>query len=60
MMRESRSYFHSIIANPFWSLKKKLGTVVFSSLCLLPYRPLSDFAVRYIANPLARRRVAAR
>jgi glycosyltransferase involved in cell wall biosynthesis len=60
MMRESRSYFHSIIANPFWSLKKKLGTVVVSSLCLLPYRPLSDFAVRYIANPLARRRVAAR
>ncbi|MDP9152949.1 MAG: glycosyltransferase family 2 protein [Pseudomonadota bacterium] len=60
MMRESRSYLHSIIANPFWSLKKKVGTLVLSSMCLVPYSPLSDFAVRYIANPLGRRRAAAR
>ncbi|SMG59902.1 glycosyltransferase family 2 protein [Paraburkholderia susongensis] len=60
MIRDSRSYLHTIVANPFWSLKKKLGTLVLSSLCLVPYSPLSDFAVRYIANPLARRRVAGR
>jgi hypothetical protein len=60
MLLDSGSYLHTIIANPFWSLKKKLGTLVLSSLCLVPYSPLSDFAVRYIANPLARRRVAGR
>ncbi|MFL9988086.1 glycosyltransferase family A protein [Paraburkholderia sediminicola] len=58
MMRDSRHYLHTIVANPFWSFKKKLGTLVLSSLCLVPYSPLSDFVVRYIANPLARRRVA--
>lgn len=60
MTRESGGYLHSIVANPFWSVKKKVGTLALSSLCLLPYSPLSDFAVRYIANPLARRRAAAR
>jgi glycosyltransferase involved in cell wall biosynthesis len=60
MLRDSRGYLHAIVANPFWSLKKKLGTLVLSSLCLFPYSPLSDFVVRYIANPLARRRVAGR
>ncbi|MFM0340767.1 glycosyltransferase family 2 protein [Paraburkholderia fungorum] len=60
MMRDSRHYLHAIVANPFWSLKKKLGTLVLSSLCLVPYSPLSDFVVRYISNPLARRRVAGR
>jgi glycosyltransferase involved in cell wall biosynthesis len=52
---ESRSYLHSIIANPFWSLKKKIGTIGLSCLCLFPYSPVSDYAVRYISNPLARR-----
>jgi glycosyltransferase involved in cell wall biosynthesis len=60
MMRDSRGYLHTIIANPFWSVKKKLGTLVLSGLCLVPYSPLSDFVVRYISNPLARRRVAGR
>ncbi|HEX7909375.1 MAG TPA: glycosyltransferase family A protein [Paraburkholderia sp.] len=60
MMRDSSHYLHTIVANPFWSLKKKLGTLVLSSMCLVPYSPLSDFVVRYIANPLARRRVAGR
>jgi glycosyltransferase involved in cell wall biosynthesis len=60
MVRESRDYLHTIIANPFWSLKKKVGTLALSSLCLVPYSPLSDYAVRYISNPLARRRVAQR
>ncbi|CAB3744045.1 glycosyltransferase [Paraburkholderia rhynchosiae] len=54
--RQSHSYFRSIVANPFWSYKKKIGTLALSSLCLLPFSALSDFAVRYIANPLARRR----
>ncbi|CAB3776302.1 hypothetical protein LMG28614_00187 [Paraburkholderia ultramafica] len=60
MMRDSSGYLHAIVANPFWSLQKKLGALVLSSLCLVPYSPLSDFVVRYIANPLARRRVAGR
>nr|WKF61684.1 Teichoic acid poly(glycerol phosphate) polymerase [Paraburkholderia busanensis] len=60
MMWDSRAYLHTIVANPFWSLKKKLGTLVLSSLCLIPYSPLSDFVVRYISNPLARHRVAGR
>jgi glycosyltransferase involved in cell wall biosynthesis len=57
LSRQSHSYFGSIVANPFWSYKKKIGTLALSSLCLLPYSPLSDFAVRYISNPLARRRL---
>ena len=60
MARESHGYLHSIVANPFWSIKKKLGTLALSSLCLLPYSPLSDFAVRYIVNPLARRPAVSR
>ncbi|WP_345815108.1 glycosyltransferase family A protein [Paraburkholderia sp. PREW-6R] len=60
MLRDSHTYFHTILANPFWSMKKKLGTLVLSSLCLVPYTPFSDFVVSYITNPLARRRVAGR
>ncbi len=52
---KSRDYLHSIVANPFWSMKKKLGLLALSGLCLFPYSPLSDYVVRYIANPLARR-----
>ncbi|MCC8396811.1 glycosyltransferase family 2 protein [Paraburkholderia sp. MMS20-SJTR3] len=57
---KSRNYLHSIVANPFWSMKKKIGLLALSSLCLFPYSPVSDYAVRYIANPLARRSRAAR
>ena len=60
MLRDSRGYLHTILGNPFWSLKKKLGTLMLSSLCLVPYSPLSDFVVRYISNPLARHRAAER
>ncbi len=56
---DSRSYLHSIIANPFWSPTKKAGTLGLSCLCLLPYAPLSNYVVRFISNPLARRRVSA-
>ncbi|MBP0589685.1 glycosyltransferase family 2 protein [Paraburkholderia sp. LEh10] len=59
MAHESHDYLHTIIANPFWSLKKKLGTLFLSSLCLLPFSPLSDFVIRYITNPLARRGAVA-
>ncbi|WP_109479946.1 glycosyltransferase family A protein [Paraburkholderia sp. C35] len=55
MLNDSRAYRHAIMANPFWGPKKKVGTLFLSSLCLLPYSPLSDFVVRYITNPLARR-----
>ncbi|MEM5388541.1 glycosyltransferase family A protein [Paraburkholderia phymatum] len=57
-INDSYDYRYSIVANPFWSLKKKAGTLFLSSLCLLPYSPLSDFVVRYITNPLARRSAA--
>jgi hypothetical protein len=60
MMRDSRHFLHTISAISFWSLWKKLGTLVLSSLSLPPYSPLSEFTARYIANPLARRRVAGR
>jgi glycosyltransferase involved in cell wall biosynthesis len=52
---ESRSYLHSIVANPFWGVGQKLGALALTSLCLLPSATLSDFAITYIANPLARR-----
>ncbi|MBN3756625.1 glycosyltransferase family 2 protein [Paraburkholderia sp. Tr-20389] len=58
MLHDSSAYRHTIVANPFWGLKKKVGTLFLSSLCLLPYSPLSDFVVRYITNPLARRSTA--
>jgi glycosyltransferase involved in cell wall biosynthesis len=54
MFSDSRAYLHAIVANPFWSLKKKVGTLALSSLCLVPYSPIADFAVRYISNPMAR------
>ncbi|CAD6553249.1 hypothetical protein LMG28727_05510 [Paraburkholderia kirstenboschensis] len=56
MLRHSHAYVHAIVANPFWSLKKKVGTLMLSSLCLVPYSPIADYAVRYICNPLARNR----
>lgn len=56
---ESRDYLHSIIANPFWGLAKKIATIALSCLCLVPYSPLSDYVIRFISNPLARRGNAA-
>jgi glycosyltransferase involved in cell wall biosynthesis len=53
---ESHSYLHSIIANPFWGVFKKIGAIGLSCLCLIPYSPLSDYVARLILNPLARRR----
>ena len=56
---ESRNYLHSIVANPFWGVSKKIGTIGLSCLCLAPYAPLSNYVVRFISNPLARRGSAA-
>ncbi|CAB3806929.1 hypothetical protein LMG28688_06445 [Paraburkholderia caffeinitolerans] len=50
----SRRYFHSILANPFWTTRKKFAAVSLTLLCLLPLRSVSDHAIRYLANPLAR------
>jgi glycosyltransferase involved in cell wall biosynthesis len=58
MMNDSSAYLHTIVANPFWGMKKKVGTLFLSCLCLVPYSPFSDFVVRYITNPLARRSTA--
>jgi hypothetical protein len=54
MLRDSHRYLHAIVKNPFWSVKKKVGTLALSSLCLVPYSPIANYAVRYICNPLAR------
>ena len=51
---DSRSYFRSILANPFWTTRKKVAAVSLTLLCLLPLRSVSDHAIRYLANPLAR------
>ncbi|MCI0145662.1 glycosyltransferase [Paraburkholderia sediminicola] len=51
---ESGSYFHTVLANPFWSMRKKLAVSCLTGLCLIPLTSVSDRAVRYIANPLTR------
>ncbi|WP_066741729.1 glycosyltransferase family A protein [Cupriavidus sp. D384] len=51
---ESGRYFHTIVANPFWSLRKKVAVGCLTTLCLLPVASFSNRVVRYIANPLAR------
>ncbi|QBR00276.1 glycosyltransferase family 2 protein [Paraburkholderia pallida] len=51
---DSRRYFRSILANPFWTTRKKFAAVALTLLCLLPLRSVSDHAIRFLANPLAR------
>jgi glycosyltransferase involved in cell wall biosynthesis len=51
---ESGRYFHTIVANPFWTLRKKVAVGCLTTLCLLPVASFSNRVVRYIANPLAR------
>lgn len=51
---DSGRYFHTIVANPFWTLRKKIAVWGLTVLCLLPAASFSDRVVRYIANPLAR------
>ncbi|TDV36232.1 glycosyl transferase family 2 [Paraburkholderia caballeronis] len=56
---ESGRYFRSIVSNPFWSAKKKLMAIALTLACVAPSRRMSDHAIRYIANPLARRPLPA-
>jgi glycosyltransferase involved in cell wall biosynthesis len=60
MLFDSGRYFHSIVANPFWSVRKKVSAIALTLVCLVPSRRVSDHAVRYIANPLARQASAGR
>ncbi|MGS0891029.1 glycosyltransferase family 2 protein [Burkholderia stagnalis] len=53
-MHESDRYWHTVLRNPFWRPFKKLAVAGLSLACLLPSSTLSDRAIRYIANPLAR------
>lgn len=53
-LRESGRYFHTVAANPFWSARKKLAVTCLTTLCLVPLASVSNRAVRYIANPMAR------
>lgn len=60
MLFDSGRYFRSITANPFWSIGKKISAVALTLVCLVPLRRISDHAVLYIANPLARQPNASR
>jgi glycosyltransferase involved in cell wall biosynthesis len=57
---ESGQYFRSIVANPFWTVSKKISAIALTLVCLVPSRRVSDQAVLYIANPLAREAQAGR
>ncbi|HDR9584282.1 TPA: glycosyltransferase [Burkholderia stabilis] len=54
---ESGRYWHTVLRNPFWRPLKKLVVATLSLACLLPSSALSDRAIRFIANPLARARI---
>ncbi|WP_322091621.1 glycosyltransferase family 2 protein [Paraburkholderia bannensis] len=58
LMFSSGDYFRSLLGNPFWDLRKKIGVMGLTLMCLVPSVRLSRFALRYIANPLFRQRVA--
>ncbi len=51
---ESGGYWHTVLRNPFWRPFKKIVVAGLSLACLLPSTTLSDRAIRYLANPLAR------
>lgn len=51
---ESGHYFHTVASNPFWPLHKKLAVACLTLLCLAPVASISNRAIRFIANPLAR------
>jgi|GEM_PF-253863 len=53
-LRESGRYFHTVTANPYWSLRKKVAVSGLTALALVPVAAVGDRAIRYIANPLAR------
>lgn len=51
---ESGRYWHTVLRNPFWGPAKKVAVAGLSLACLLPSATLSNCAIRYISNPLAR------
>ncbi|EDT01753.1 glycosyl transferase family 2 [Burkholderia ambifaria IOP40-10] len=51
---ESGRYWHTVLRNPFWRPAKKVAVAGLSLACLLPSSTLSNRAIRYISNPLAR------
>lgn len=59
VMCDSHAYLPTVVANPCWSLKKKIGLLALSGLCL-PHARLSDFVVSQITNPPTRRRTVER
>lgn len=51
---ESGRYWQTVLRNPFWGVTKKAAVAGLSLACLLPSATLSNRAIRYISNPLAR------
>jgi len=51
---ESGRYWHTVLRNPFWRPSKKVAVAGLSLACLLPSSALSNRAIRYLSNPLAR------
>ncbi|AFQ50805.1 glycosyltransferase family 2 protein [Burkholderia cepacia] len=56
---ESGRYWHTVLRNPFWRPAKKVAVAALSLACLLPSSTLSNHAIRYLSNPLARMRKSA-
>ncbi|RKU04545.1 glycosyl transferase [Burkholderia sp. Nafp2/4-1b] len=60
-LSESGRYWHTVLRNPFWGSSKKVAVAGLSLACLLPSSALSNRAIRYLSNPLARvRKTSAR
>ncbi|AEA65940.1 glycosyltransferase family 2 protein [Burkholderia gladioli] len=51
---ESGRYWRTVLRNPFWRPAKKAAVTALSLACLLPSSALSNRAIRYVSNPLAR------
>jgi glycosyltransferase involved in cell wall biosynthesis len=60
LMFDSRRYLHALLWNPFWHPSKKLFALGLTLMCLVPSRQLNKYALRYIANPVARHDPVAR
>jgi glycosyltransferase involved in cell wall biosynthesis len=60
LMFDSRRYLHALLWNPFWRPSKKLAALGLTLMCLIPSRQLNKYALRYIANPMARHDAVAR
>jgi glycosyltransferase involved in cell wall biosynthesis len=54
LLFESNRYFASLVCNPYWGVGKKMGVLGLTLICLIPSRQVSQFALRYISNPVSR------